>query len=288
MKAIDKALPFLCCPLDHGALVRSKDSFLACTTCHRTYPLLGDSFIELLPPAPVTMPPGNPSYKMAYQTLFNQPFRHFSGARAWGRLDQATPRWAVNRQRQIDFIKKHLAPAPMICDISAGAGNYTFDFAKHFDLVLHCDLSATNLSDVHARMKRQGISNIVLIRCDYLRLPFQQSLPQIICMDTLIRGKAHEASLLKNLAEALCPGGTALVDFHNWWHNPLRRLGVLKENFDTSHTRRGAEAILTEAGIPNRLFLPFYQEVDPSYSRRTATLIKTVLPPTRLVYRIGG
>jgi hypothetical protein len=94
-------------------------------------------------------------------------------------------------------------------------------------------------------------------------LPFNNTLQQIICTDTLIRGRLHEILLLNSLHNALSDGGQALVDFHNWWHNPLRRLGLMSQNFghNMSYTRKTAEKIVLVAGISKWKYFPFRQEI---------------------------
>ena len=81
---------------------------------------------------------------------------------------------------------------------------------------------------------------MIFLRVDYLKLPFSQALDYVICLDTLIRGRDHERGLLASIRDALKPGGHAVLDFHNWWHNPLRRLGLLPQNFggNTSYNYR--------------------------------------------------
>ena len=172
-------------------------------------------------------------------------------AKAWGRCDLACGSWAVKRLRQVERVKSILDETQVICDVSAGAGTYTFEFAKTFPLVIHCDLSVENLNDVYLQKQQKALDNLILIRSDYFNLPFNNTLQQIICTDTLIKGRQHEISLLHSLCSALSDGGQALVDFHNWWHNPLRRLGLMSQNFghNISYTRKVAEKILLDAGI---------------------------------------
>jgi hypothetical protein len=103
-------------------------------------------------------------------------------------------------------------------------------------------------------------------------------LDRILCFDTVIRGKDHDRLLLKAIAGCLGTGGTAVIDFHNWWHNPLRRLGILKENFSTnkSYSRKSAESLLHEAGI-----LEFE-------SNGFGSAFANLIPTTRLIYSFKG
>jgi SAM-dependent methyltransferase len=132
------------------------------------------------------------------------------------------------------------------------------------------------------------ISNVIFLRVDYFALPFCRSLDCVICFDTLIRGWDHETVLLAKIRSALSDGGKALVDFHNWWHNPLRRLGLLPQNFgqNRSYTRRRAEELLRKVGIEEWRMEPFRQEFDPS--SRLKKRLSSLVPPTRLIYEFGG
>ena len=80
--------------------------------------------------------------------------------------------------------------------------------------------------------------------------------------------------------------GRAIVDFHHWWHNPLRRLGLLPQNFgqNRSYTRRQSETLLRESGIKKWKLIRFYQEFEPTEPRHKRLAL--VLPATRLMYEI--
>ncbi len=282
MNGLKELTPLLSCPDDHSSLAYHS-CHLTCPLCRREYPIHGENFVDLLPGSISFYTNENPGYQSYYQREFSRPFRWMKNARAWGRSDLNTASWARKRFRQVRFVNNLLGRTPIICDISAGSGNYTFDLVKRFPLVIHCDLSIENLNDVYRRMQAQDIKNLVLVRCDYFKLPFNHSMPQIICMDSLVRGQSHEMRLLSSLLSALAKKGSILTDFHNWWHNPLRRLGLLPENFDTSYTRCQAEILLKNAGIKNWDYYPFHQEIPPEKKRG---FLKKIIPPTRLLYRV--
>ncbi len=279
MNGLKEMTPLLSCPDDHSPLV-AHSGHLSCPLCRRDYPVLGENFIDLLPGSPSFNNGDNTGYQSYYQKEFSRKSRLILNARAWGRLDLNTASWAKKRRRQVRFVSKLLSRTPVICDISAGAGTYTFDLVKRFPLVIHCDLSIVNLNDVYQRKQAQKINNLVLIRCDYFKLPFNHSMPQLICLDTLVRGQFHEIQLLSSLLSAVSKTGTILADFHNWWHNPLRRLGLLPNNFDTSYTQRQAEELLKKSGINAWDHYPFHQEILPEAN----SFLRKILPPTRLLY----
>jgi len=76
------------------------------------------------------------------------------------------------------------------------------------------------------------------------------------------------------------------VDFHNWWHNPLRRLGVLPENFAENRSYAAGElpALLAAAGIDDFDLQPFIQELNAD--GWSASLLKRIIPPTRFLVRL--
>jgi SAM-dependent methyltransferase len=145
----------------------------------------------------------------------------------------------------------------------------------------------SNLSYARRKARALGIRNILFIRADYFAPPFQGSLDRLLCLDTLIRGEGHDFALLTAIANSLKPTGCAIVDFHNWWHNPLRRLGLLPENFSNnrSYGRAEAENLLRAAGIEEFSLIPFLQEFDADSA--TGRQLARIVPPTRLVYRFA-
>jgi hypothetical protein len=74
------------------------------------------------------------------------------------------------------------------CDLSAGAGHTTFAAARQSRLVFHCDLSVTAVHYASTKAARMGLENMVIVRADYFRPPFLNSIQQLTCLDSLIRG----------------------------------------------------------------------------------------------------
>jgi ubiquinone/menaquinone biosynthesis C-methylase UbiE len=175
-----------------------------------------------------------------------------------------------------------------LCDIAAGVGYYTLAYAQLFRLVLHCDLSVNRLSYARRRAHSMGIRNVLFLRADYFAPPFRNTLDRVLCIDTLVRGEAHESLLLANIARSLNGDGFALVDFHNWWHNPLRRIGVLRNNFGSnrSYTKRELNNLLARGNVVRSGFYPFVQELKGNGAGRN--LLRKILPATRFVLRIQG
>ncbi len=278
--------PLLCCPDDETGL-KFENGVMRCVLCSRRFHIEDEDFIEMLPSRPLELSEDT-SYRRGYLDAFGESFCDDPDALAWGAAELVSSSWLLKRLRQVQGVESIVTAGTnkqqVLCDVAAGAGHYTTAYATQFRLVLHCDLSVSNLSYARRRARRLGIHNILFIRCDYFSLPFRQTIDRILCLDTLIRGEEHDSALLVSIGRALTPSGQAVVDFHNWWHNPLRRLGLLPDNFhhNTSYSHGEASRLLRSIGIDNFSYFPFVQEVDHNLMGRAAALL---LPPTRLIYR---
>jgi SAM-dependent methyltransferase len=284
-------LPIVC-PDDFG-LLGMEEKRLVCSSCLREFPLLNEKTLELLPREPLTASHmDNKTYWRGYREEFFKNWDLNESTTAWGAPERVPSVWAERRLRQANWARGLLAGSNtysnlrIICDVSAGAGYYTFHYAKYFDLVIHCDLAIDSLAYCIKKAETLGIDNIIFLRVDYFRLPFQHSLPNVVCFDTLIRGEEHEKLLLLSLRSTLGSRGVALVDFHSWWHNPLRRMGLLPQNFHaTSYTKNSSRKLLQSVGIHQYDYFRFHQEVDTN--RLVGKAISMFVPPTRLVYRFA-
>jgi SAM-dependent methyltransferase len=280
----------LVCP-DDETILDYKTTAMCCPMCGRNYPFLDNSIIELLPLKPKNLDNlAKPSYIKGYISEFKLPIDFKNETKAWGAPEETSANWIKRRQRQVNLVEDLLEihdanDKILICDFSAGAGYYTFRYAQKYKYVIHCDLSPSSLCYTYKKAKKSGMNNILFIRMDYFTPPFKNSLPRVICMDTLIRGTEHEKLLLKAINNSLSPDGIAIVDFHNWWHNPLRRMGLLPQNFvnNTSYARTNAEALLKEIGLNKYSYYPYHQEF--SSQEKNKKIFLKMIPATRLLYR---
>jgi len=282
--------PGLFCP-DDSQRLEARPDHLSCGFCHRRFPIHDGAIVELLPSeATVLDEPLPPSYRQAYLTEFGRPFELNPRAIAWSSPETLPGRLVERRRRQAKWYVSLLTEgaslgATILCDFSAGPGYYTLDHASRFRLVIHCDLSVDSLNYARAKARSMEIRNIAFLRIDYFKPPFRSSLDRIICCDTLIMGETHDGLLLRAIERSLRSAGLALIDFHNWWHNPLRRLGLLPENFgdNRSYSRAQVRALLAEAGISRYEPMGFYQEINTE--TMAGRLAAHIIPPTRLVVR---
>jgi SAM-dependent methyltransferase len=291
--SLDEITPHLCCPDDRATLLPCFGG-LRCARCHRSYSLQSRNILELLPSRPLRFPDGVKleSYQEGYHREFSRPLEIREEAQAWGAPEAVSRKWGQLRARQareaLQFLcgRKH-EPELIYCDLSAGAGYCTFEAAREYRLVFHCDLSADALAYASAKAKANQLENIVFVRADYFQPPFRNNIHRLTCLDTLIRGPWHEARLLGSIQTILANSGVAVVDFHNWWHNPLRRLGFLRDNFsgNKSYTRRELGGLLGSSGIGEFQLQPFIQEVDPG--QIPGKIFARFIPPTRLMVRLA-
>lgn len=286
-------LELLSCPDDGQPLLHAKAQLL-CTGCGRRFPLHEEDLAEILPSRPVRLPAStNAEYRSAYLRLFEQQVQKDSSCFAWGAEETATGAWIRKRRRQVSAVLPLVTEGAelggsVLCDIAAGAGHYTFAYAPNFRFVLHCDLSVQNLSYASRKARERGLKNVFFLRIDYFQPPFRHSLDRLLCLDTLIRGEGHDSLLLKSIAGCLKPTGRAVIDFHNWWHNPLRRLGILPDNFHSNRSYRQCETerLIREIAFRDAAVFPFFQEFDPG--SRLERICSKAFPSTRIIYRVCG
>jgi len=292
--SLDEIVSLLCCP-DDGAMMAAGASGMRCEHCQRFFPLLSTNILELLPTRPITFPQRNEleRYREGYRSEFLRPSEIRADAKAWSAPEALSAKRLRRRERQthevLQFLGEESVRADLVfCDLSADAGYCTFRAAEEYRLVFHCDLSMDALAYASAKARARHFENIIFVRADYFQPPFRNSIDHLTCLDTLIRGTWHEAKLLRSIHQVLTRTGAAVVDFHNWWHNPLRRLGLLPDNFvgNKSYTRKELTGLLASSGIEQFEARPFVQELDPS--GRPGKVLARFLPPTRLMIRMAG
>lgn len=276
----------LCCPDDHAPIRFREEAEPVCEHCSREFRLI-DGTLDLLPLRQGRLDSiGSEDYVNSYQQLFCDGKPAFCET-VFSAEESLTPAESGRKNRQVRRILPLVLSGTkrILCDLSAGAGRYTIPYSKYFNLVLHCDLFSGAVRYIAQKAQYLGIHNLVPVRSDYFSPPLTGSADVVLCLDSLIRGEAHERLLLRSIVQCMAPNGIAVVDFHNWWHNPLRRLGLLRDNFvnNRSYTRKRAETLLCEAGISRFEYVPYHQEFDP-FGRFTPVGTRFI-QPTRLIYR---
>ena len=284
---------WLSCP-DDGESVHYASGQLVCSACRRRFPVHGENLVEMLPLQPIESGAfANPAYQNGYIRAFGEVYRDKQSGLGWGAEESVPESWSRKRRRQVAAVEPLITSGvrggeSVCCDIAAGAGNYTLAYAHRFRFIFHCDLSVDNLNYARRKARERDIHNIFFVRADYFALPFRRSLDRVLCLDALIRGEAHDAVLLRAILGSLAPTGIAIVDFHNWWHNPLRRLGLLPENFvgNRSYTEKELRTLLAGGGVSDFDVQPFVQEAEADGWK--ARLTRTFIPPARFLVRIAS
>jgi len=117
----------------------------------------------------------------------------------------------------------------ILIDLSAGAGDYTFENAIFFDLVIHCDINGDSLINAKNRAEQLGIHNIIFIRHDYLQFPFVDKFCDMaIMIDSLeYYGHNSDKDTINKIYSMLKVGGITILDFHR--KRPLKDNKLLYE-----------------------------------------------------------
>lgn len=276
----------LCCPDDGGALRRFPDR-LVCDACSREFRVDGN-FVSLLAGAAAPLE-GDTTYRRYYLAARSESEGGPVAIRGWRLPPGGPPHLFQRKARQVEAARRLLeegAPSlDVVCDFSAGTGYFTLTFARSWQTVIHCDLCLDSLCEAREQARRDRLDNVLFVRMDYLRPPFRASLPRILCLGSLCRSAEHEQALLRSILGAVGRGGFAVVDFHNWWHNPLRRVGLMPNNLgeNRSYSRRELDAVLARAGVRHYERFPFRQE---SAKSRFVAMALRGLPPTHWIFRI--
>src|SRR5207249_11469728 len=164
----------LCCPDDQRSL-RSNDGTLRCCHCGRVYPVREGGILDLLPSKPAGSP-ANPEYAAYYHFEFYRAFEPREGANPWGLRETQSPSWRRHRERQVRTVLSMLRRDEarfedrILGDVSAGVGDYTLSYERHFKGMLHCDLSINAMRYAHSRSRRMGPQDDFRVRDDHYAL----------------------------------------------------------------------------------------------------------------------
>jgi ubiquinone/menaquinone biosynthesis C-methylase UbiE len=110
-----------------------------------------------------------------------------------------------------------LRPGDTVVDLACGHGNFTVEIARRIGpegLVIGVDISAAMLRRAAARVRREELGQVMLIRGDALALPFATAgIPKLNCSGGLHQFPDLDRALAE-IARVLAPGGpTALSTF---------------------------------------------------------------------------
>lgn len=117
------------------------------------------------------------------------------------------PDFATEAGQVIDRLD--LSPGDVVLDLACGHGNFTVEFARRVGptgLVIGLDIASSMLARAAARVQRENLANVLLVRGDALALPFADAaLAKLNCS-----GGLHQmpdlARALAELARVAKPG----------------------------------------------------------------------------------
>ncbi|MGK2862374.1 MAG: methyltransferase domain-containing protein [Chitinophagaceae bacterium] len=277
---------YVSCP-DCKAPIRFETSHFTCTECQRHFPY-SEGILEMLPVKPVhyAFDQRSAYHEKIYNTLFNTKKENANMENSWAPPELVDPKWLRKKLYHVNFIKslieKNTIERKTFCDFSGGSGYYTFEFHKMFDWIFHCDLSIESMLYMMKKAEKQNINNMIFIRTDYTQPPFNNSLDLLYCGDSLIYSPYHEGLVLSGMKQSLKEGGYAIFDFHNWWHNPLRRMGLMKNHFGECYSYSKKQ---TEGFVNHHFRLHSYHKYYQEFANgQRASFIPDFFPHTRHTY----
>jgi len=215
---------YICCPQckANGSIRKyhnAKD-ILICVKCgYKIRSKAEGRLIDLLPKDP-------PSLNFCYSDkirnyYFHQYSINFLTAEpktGWGGLSNFKG-YNIFLLKEREIIEKSImaiSGKKLLIDLSGGNGFYSFYFAKYFDLVFHCDISASAIKQAYKESVINGISNIYFIRCDFRTLPFRFQIAScILLIDSLeYYGIDDDINTISSVLPLLSQEASFIFDIH--------------------------------------------------------------------------
>jgi ubiquinone/menaquinone biosynthesis C-methylase UbiE len=255
---IEKYIKIFCCPNDHCSLELYKN-YLKCPKCKRRFSIFSKNFVEILPkeiPQWDLSSEDNKQAEEEYKRICLEKFTWTENPKGWGFFPELHAGSRAFVKKEIDKIKNMILSYRqngLIIDVSGGSGNYSLPLSSMASLMIHCETDIQSLLTAYYQANKLKIKNIIFVRANYLKLPFQDNtFDVIICTDTLERGRNHEIKLIKEIYRILKEGGIGILDFHN-----LRPLAKTFNPKITFYSKREIEVFLMKLNIKNFEIYPF-------------------------------
>ena len=232
------------------------------------YKVYDDNFIEILPKVWYNITvwskwlKDNDFYKIQ---LWKNIDLTIKSNEAWW-IFEKMPRWTRNFVKyEIEYLKKVIIKFPfkkVAIDIAWWCGTYTFELAKIYDLVIHCDLWDKSINYAYHKAKELWINNILFIRCDYFNLPIQKNIADlIISIDSFDYYSVNDdIKILKDCQKILNNNWIIFCDLHNkkWiFDNPniheynKIEINIIRDSFKIIK-------IIKFCNIPAKLFIFYF------------------------------
>jgi len=285
---IEKYIKIFCCPDDHWSLELYKD-YLECQKCQRRFSIFSKNLVEILPeeiPQWNLSDEDNKQDEEEYKKICSEKFIWVENPKGWGFFPELRPGSRAFVKKEIDKIKNIILSHRqngLIIDVSGGSGNYSLPLSSLTPLMVCCEADIQSLLTAYYSANRLKIKNIIFVRANYLRLPFQDNIfDTVICIDTLERGKNHEIKLIEEIYRILKEDGVGILDFHN-----LRPLAKIFNPKITFYSKKEIEVLLRKLNIKKFEIYPFgYFPTSLALSERIYLFLDKFLfffPPIRYI-----
>ncbi|MCA9913440.1 MAG: class I SAM-dependent methyltransferase [Anaerolineae bacterium] len=133
--------------------------------------------------------------------------------------------FVTGTQAEVDFLIEHLSLSPdqRILDMGCGVGRHTLELARRGYHVTGVDLSDGMLEQGRQAAQAEGLSNVTFQQADATRFTTDTPFDRIYCVCEGSLGligtggdpQEHDLSVLRNLYNALKPGGKMLITVLN-------------------------------------------------------------------------
>jgi len=248
---------FISCPdcKAHEVHLDAPANQMTCQNCNWSGYLSSDQrLLDLLPSTPedVVHIVKKQDISDYYASQFEQSFPAISSmGTGWG-ISSSTSRQQLFHSLLLGFIRKVVSNSKnknngVLIDLSAGSGDYTFEFSSEFNYIIHCEIDSASLIESKHRADQAGIKNIIFVRADFLRIPFASNkFDVVLLLDSLeYYGLEKDREIIKCSAEILNKNGLLFADFHR--KKPFRINNRLYE-----YTRRDIYNVIRY--LPQKMF----------------------------------
>lgn len=107
-----------------------------------------------------------------------------------------------------------IPPAAVVADIGAGAGYFTERFSRHLGSagqVYATDVQEVMIRELKARIERQGLKNVEVIRATFDEPMLPESSCDLVFFSSVYKEIADRVTYMKKIAETLRPGGRVAI-----------------------------------------------------------------------------
>jgi SAM-dependent methyltransferase len=222
----------------------SLDKEFRCKSCGRVV-RVDDNLIDLLPRTP---PPlryvCRDSVRQWYLEQYQLDPLEASPKAGWGGEQEGAIGYNLFVRTMKRWVENEALAAQdrsLLIDLSAGFGYYVSPLARHFEHVLHCDLSLPAL----LAARQNAPANVWFVRCDFRRPPLAAGVASVVMLlDAFVYyGPEDDRATVARMIEAVRPGGRVIFDLHT------RRWFDWKQvNFHYSKSERERLLAITPSG----------------------------------------